>query len=50
MEFGMTLEVIPAPTLTNRSAASSIYYFILGKLPFLQKYMPCSIDLVFSKY
>ena len=49
MECGMTLEVIPAPTLTNRGAASSIYYSILSKLPFLLKYMPCSVDLVFRK-
>lgn len=49
MEFGMILEVIPAPTLTNRGATSSIYYFLLSKLPFLQKYMPCSVDWVFCK-
>ena len=48
-EFGMSLEVIAAPTLTNRGPVSPIYYLLLKKLPFLQQFMPCSVDLLFRK-
>jgi len=38
-----------APTTTNRAPFETIYYYILQKLKFLQKLLPCTADYIFSK-
>lgn len=46
---GLTMEVVFAPTTTGRGPNQTLYYSVLGRLPFLQRLLPCSVDLVFSK-
>ncbi len=38
-----------APSLTNRGPLEVVYYYILGKIPFLQRVLPCSADYLFCK-
>lgn len=45
----LTATVIAAPTTTYRGAVETIYYFLLQKMRFLQKILPCSIDLLLQK-
>lgn len=37
------------PTLIDRGPLETIYFYILGKIPFLQKYLPCTADYIFTK-
>lgn len=48
-EFGMTTDVIMAPTLTSGGPIQSIYYLGLKTVPLLQRVMPCSVDLLFRR-
>jgi ubiquinone/menaquinone biosynthesis C-methylase UbiE len=45
-ETGLDIEVRYAPTLTNREAFETIYYFVLNKLPFMQNIVPTTVDLI----
>jgi len=38
-----------SPTLTNRGPFETIYYYILQKIKFLQKLLPCTADYFFQK-
>ncbi len=49
LEAGLTTKVVLAPTGTNRRLGSGLYYAALRKLPVLQRVMPCSVDIVFTK-
>ena len=37
------------PSLLKRGPVEMIYYFVLSKLPFLQKILPCTANFIFSK-
>ncbi|KAM3096671.1 class I SAM-dependent methyltransferase [Phormidesmis sp. 146-35] len=47
--IGLEVEVRFDPSTLNRGAVETIYYFFLQKLPFLQFYLPCSVDFIFKK-
>ncbi len=38
-----------SPTLTNRVGLVTVYFYLLGKLPFLAELLPCSADIVIEK-
>jgi SAM-dependent methyltransferase len=42
-------KLVYSPTTTNRGPMQTLYYLGLQKLPFLQRWLPCSIDFVFTK-
>ncbi len=46
---GLTLEVDYYPSLIKRGAFETVYYFILGRLPILQRILPCSAIFIFTK-
>jgi len=46
---GLTLRVDRHPETVNRGAAETVYYYLLGKLPFLQGLFPCTANFVFEK-
>jgi len=48
-QAGFTSELHFAPSLTNRGGKETLYYFTLQKLPFLQRWLPCTIDYQFTK-
>lgn len=48
-ENNLTLSINLAPTLTNRVGLATVYFFLLGKLKFLPKLLPCSADIVLKK-
>ncbi len=48
-EAGLQMSIHKDVTTTNRGAVQGIYYLLLGKIPLLQRLMPCSVDLVFMK-
>jgi len=37
------------PSTTNRHPLPAIYYYILSKISFLQKILPCTVDIIFTK-
>lgn len=47
--LGMKAEVIFSPQLIERGPQETIYYYILNKIPVLQRLLPCTIDLKFTK-
>lgn len=48
-DAGMSMTVVKDVTTTNRGPIQGIYYLILGKIKLLQRLMPCSVDIVFTK-
>lgn len=48
-DLGLTVETHFAPSLTNRHPVETIYYLGLRYLPFLQKVLPCSVDMVIRR-
>ena len=46
---GLDAEVHFAPTTTYRGSVETLYYVGLQRLPFLQRILPCTVDIVFSK-
>jgi SAM-dependent methyltransferase len=42
-------QIIFRPILTNRRPLETIYYYIIGKIKFLQKILPCSGDYFLRK-
>jgi len=47
--IGLDLFVDYYPSLIKRGAFESVYYFILGRLPLLQRLLPCSANFIFTK-
>jgi SAM-dependent methyltransferase len=48
-DVGLTAQVKPAPTLTNRGPAETVYYAGLRAFPYLQRLLPCTVDIVLSR-
>jgi SAM-dependent methyltransferase len=46
---GLGFEVDYYPCLLNRGPVETIYYFALGRIPCLQRLLPCTANLVFTK-
>lgn len=46
---GMAVEVDYYPSLTNRGTVEGLYYFVLGRVPFLTKVLPCTVNMTFTK-
>lgn len=49
LDQGLEVQVIQAPTTTNRGAVESIYYLGLQRFPPLQKMLPCSVDIILKR-
>ncbi len=48
-ECGLDTRVEFSPTLTYRAGVETVYYLALQKLRVLQRVLPCTVDLVFTK-
>jgi len=48
-EEGLEIQLNYAPTTKNRSLSGSLYYAVLSKISFLQRLLPCTIDVVMHK-
>lgn len=48
-QAGLDLHVDYHPSLQNRDPLATVYFYFLGLMPFLQKFLPCSVNLVFTK-
>jgi Methyltransferase domain. len=48
-EAGLDTTVHFAPTTTYRGPTETVYYLAMQKLPILNKVLPCTVDLVFTK-
>lgn len=48
-EIGFDLEVDYYPTFVKRRPLETIYYFILGRIPVLQRLLPCTANFIFTK-
>ena len=48
-DLGYETQVRFAPTLTNRGPIETIYYLMLSRLPFAQRHLPCTAELLFTK-
>ena len=46
---GLEAEVHFAPTTTYRGPTETVYYLAMQRLGFLNKVLPCTVDLVFTK-
>lgn len=46
---GLRMRVENHPETVNRGAAETLYFYFLGKLPFLQGFLPCTANFVFEK-
>lgn len=48
--IGLDSEVIFSPILTDRGPKETLYYYALSMFPMLQNFLPCTIDLKFTKH
>lgn len=48
-EIGFDLQIDYYPQLIKRRPFETVYYFILDRIPFLQRLLPCSATLIFTK-
>jgi ubiquinone/menaquinone biosynthesis C-methylase UbiE len=48
-ETGFEASVHFNPSLVKRGPMETVYYFVLSKLPFLQKVLPCTANFIFIK-
>ena len=48
-EVGLAFRVDYYPSLIKRGAFETVYFFILGRIPFLQPLLPCSSNFIFTK-
>ena len=48
-EAGLTLRVDYYPSLARRGTFETLYFYLLGKLPFLQQIVPCTANFIFTK-
>lgn len=46
---GLAVEVHFAPTTTARGVVETLYYWVLQRAPWLQRVLPCTVDLVFTR-
>ncbi len=46
---GLDLYVDYYPSLIKRGPLETVYFYFLGRMPFLQRIMPCSVNLIFTK-
>ena len=46
---GLDLQVDYYPALIKRGAFETVYYFVLGRITFLQRILPCSANFIFTK-
>lgn len=46
---GLDLHVDYYPSLIRRGAFETVYFFILGRIPILQRLLPCSAIFIFTK-
>lgn len=49
IQNGLHLQVDYYPSLMKRGAFETLYFFILGRIPVLQKILPCSAIFIFTK-
>lgn len=49
-DAGLDVKVRFSPTLINRAAFETIYFFVMGKIPLLQRVLPSTIDLIILKH
>jgi SAM-dependent methyltransferase len=47
--FALDLQVDYWPSLTKRGAFETVYFFVLGRVPLLQRLLPCSANFIFTK-
>ncbi|MEO1652400.1 MAG: class I SAM-dependent methyltransferase, partial [Bacteroidota bacterium] len=48
--LGMQVQIEFFPSVERRGPVETIYYYLLNKLPFLQKQLPCTCNYVFQKH
>jgi SAM-dependent methyltransferase len=48
-ESGLDMHVDYYPSLIRRGAFETVYFFVLGRIPFLQKILPCSANFIFTR-
>lgn len=49
VEVGLAMHVDYYPTTINRGAFETVYYFLLGRVPPLQRLLPCTANIIFTK-
>lgn len=48
-EIGLDLHVDYYPSIIKRGAFETVYFFVLSRIPFLQRILPCSAIFIFTK-
>lgn len=48
-EIGLDLHLDYYPSIQKRDPIETIYFFLLNKIPVLQKILPCTVNFVFKK-
>ena len=48
-EAGFDVDVVFAPTLTNRGPSQAVYFSVINKLPLLQHILPTTVDILLRK-
>lgn len=48
-EMGLDMHVDYYPSLIKRGSFETAYYFVLSRIPLLQRILPCSVNLIFTK-
>lgn len=48
-DSGLDARVEFSPTTTYRGSVETVYYLGLQRLPFLQRILPCTVDLIFTR-
>ena len=48
-EVALDMSVDYYPTLIKRGPSEILYFFILGRIPLLQRLLPCSVNFIFTK-
>ena len=48
-EAGLECQIDYYPSLVKRAPFETVYYFILGHIPILQRALPCSANIIFTK-
>lgn len=48
-QYGMRLAVEYYPSTSKRGFYESIYYYVLLKIPFLRRLLPCTVNIVLTK-
>ncbi len=49
IEAGLEISFVLSPTLINRTPVEGAYYLALSKVPWLQRVLPCTADIVVRK-